>query len=49
MTQPLICIVARVAHLCSLCADLRQRPTQSQTTQAALAAALVMAPPSGDC
>lgn len=34
-------IVARVAHLRRLCADLRQRLTQSQTTQAALAEALV--------
>ncbi len=34
-------IVARVAHLRSLCADLRQRLTQSQATQAALAEALV--------
>ena len=34
-------IVARVAHLCSLCADLRQRLTQSQTTQTALTEALV--------
>jgi len=35
MTQPLNCIVAH------LCAKLRQRLTQSQTTQAALAEALV--------
>ena len=41
MTQPLICIVACVAHLRRLCADLRERLTQSQTTQAALAEALV--------
>ncbi len=34
-------IVARVAQLRRLCADLRQRLTQSQTTQAALAEALV--------
>lgn len=34
-------IVTRVVHLRSLCADLRQRLTQSQTTQAALAEALV--------
>jgi len=34
-------IVARVAQLHRLCADLRQRLTQSQTTQAALAEALV--------
>ena len=34
-------IVARVAHLRRLCAELRQRLTQSQTTQAALAEALV--------
>lgn len=34
-------IVARVAHLRRLCADLRQRLTQSQTTQAALAEALI--------
>jgi type I restriction enzyme S subunit len=34
-------IVARVAHLRRLCADLRQRLTQSQTTQAALAEGLV--------
>ncbi len=36
-------IVARVAQLRRLCADLRQRLTQSQTTQAALAEALVAA------
>ena len=34
-------IVARVAHLRRLCVELRQRLTQSQTTQAALAEALV--------
>lgn len=34
-------IVARVAHLRRLCTELRQRLTQSQTTQAALAEALV--------
>ena len=34
-------IVARVAQLRRLCADLRQRLTQSQTTQVALAEALV--------
>lgn len=34
-------IVARVAQLRRLCADLRQRLTQGQTTQAALAEALV--------
>jgi type I restriction enzyme, S subunit len=34
-------IVARVAHLRRLCADLRQRLSQSKTTQAALADALV--------
>jgi type I restriction enzyme S subunit len=34
-------IVARVADLRRLCADLRQRLSQSQTTQAALAEALV--------
>jgi type I restriction enzyme S subunit len=34
-------IVARVAHLRRLCAELRQRLTQSQTTQAHLAEALV--------
>lgn len=34
-------IVARVAQLRRLCADLRQRLTQSQTTQAALAEVLV--------
>lgn len=38
-------IVARVAHLRRLCADLRQRLSQSQTTQAALADALVAALP----
>ena len=36
-------IVARVAQLRRLCADLRQRLSQSQTTQAALAEALVAA------
>lgn len=36
-------IVARVAQLHRLCADLRQRLTQSQITQAALAEALVAA------
>ena len=35
-------IVARVAQLRRLCADLRQRLTQSQTTQAQLAEALVV-------
>ena len=34
-------IVARVAQLRRLCADLRQRLTQSQATRAALAEALV--------
>lgn len=34
-------IVARVAQLRRLCAELRQRLTQSQTTQSALAEALV--------
>ena len=34
-------IVARVTHLRRLCADLRQRLTQSQATQAGLAEALV--------
>jgi type I restriction enzyme S subunit len=42
-------IVARVAHLRRLCTELRQRLTQSQTTQAQLAEALVMDLPSGDC
>jgi type I restriction enzyme S subunit len=36
-------IVVRVAHLRRLCADLRQRLTQSQTAQTALAEALVAA------
>lgn len=36
-------IVARVAHLRRLCADLRQRLTQSQATQAQLGEALVAA------
>ncbi|MFM1980146.1 MAG: hypothetical protein RLZ68_1411 [Pseudomonadota bacterium] len=42
-------IVARVAHLRRLCADLRQRLTQSQTTQAALAEALAANAISGVC
>ncbi|MDP3425019.1 MAG: restriction endonuclease subunit S [Burkholderiaceae bacterium] len=42
-------IVARVTQLRRLCADLRQRLTQSQTTQAALAEALVVDAVSGVC
>ena len=39
-------IVARVASLRRLCADLRQKLAASQTTQAQLAVALVEAPAS---